>query len=313
MRADEIQRVAVIGAGVMGPGIALEFARFGYEVSLHDISEKALRDAMALIQEDLDLMADMEFITRENAKAAYSKLRTELSLEDAVSGADYVIEAISEKLTLKQELFSRLDELCPPPAILASNSSGLIVTHMAARTKHPERILVTHYFSPPHCIPLVEVFGGDKTDPQIIETVAQLLRLLQKKVVIVENEQFRQIGNLLQGALSKEIHRLVDLGASPYMIDDVITYGFGRRLPFQGYFKRMDVVGLDGRMERYIAYGREPWKPIAERIKRGELGVKTGKGFYEWPDDSAKKEYRRLNRELIRFMKLDRDADCMNK
>jgi 3-hydroxybutyryl-CoA dehydrogenase len=172
--------------------------------------------------------------------------------------------------------------------------------------KHPERALVTHYFGPPHFIPLVEVVKGERTDRQTVETTAQLLRGLRKKVVVIEVELPGHVANRIQGAIAKEIHALVDKGVlPPPVLDDVVTFGFARRLPYIGYFQRMDFVGLDGRLDRNASVGMPPWPPIVERVKRGELGVKTGKGFYEWPGDSAKQLQRRLNLELIRLMKYD--------
>lgn len=307
MQVGDIKHVAVIGAGMMGSGIGIEFARFGYEVNLYDIKEAASQKAMAQARDDLDLMVEMQLLTGEEAKASYTRLHPTIDFVQAASGADYVIEAAPELLHLKQEIFTRLDEICPPPAILATTTSGLSATDIASAAKHPERILVTHYFGPPHFIPLVEVFRGERTDPQVVETVTRLLRRVRKKVIVIDIEQLTKVGNRLQLAMDQEIHALVDKGISPTVVDDIITFGFGRRLPFIGYFQRMDVVGLDGRLERYASSGRKPWAPIVERAKRGELGVKTGKGFYDWPGDTAQRLNRRLNTGLIRLMKQDMD------
>jgi len=308
MRKEDIERVAVIGAGLMGLGIGVEFARFGYQVSLYNTTKATSNKAMEQAQEDLNLMVETQLLTAEQAKATYEPLRPTIVLVDAALGADYVIESVSERLPLKQEIFAKLDEICPPPAILATNTSNLMVTEIASETKHPERILVTHYFGPPHFIPLVEVVRGTKTDPEVVALVARVSRGSRKKVVVIDVELRMHVGNRIQMAIADEIHSLVDKGVcSPTVIDDIITFGFGRRLPFIGYFKRMDMVGLDGRLERYISAGKEPWGPIVERVKRGELGMKSGKGFYDWSGDKAKQFHRRVNMELIRLMKQDMD------
>ncbi len=301
-----IERVAVIGAGLMGLGIAVEFARFGYQVSIYNTNQANSRKAMERAGEDLDLMVETELLTAKDAKAAYNRLRPTTDLEEAASGADYVVESVFELLPLKQEIFARLDEICPPPAILATNTSYLRVTDIASVTKHPERVLATHYFQPPHFVPLVEVVRGEKTARKVVELVAQVLRGLRKKVAVIDIELPGFAGNRIQRAIAREVQSLVDKGVcSPSMIDDIISFGFGRRMACTGYFKRLDLIGLDLGYKATKEQGIEPWGPIAERVERGELGMKSGKGFYDWLGDSAKKLHRRQNMELIRMMKQD--------
>lgn len=308
MKEASIARVAVIGAGLMGLGIGIEFARFGYPVSLYNTTEASSKKAMERAGEDLDLMVETQLVTSDEAKAAYQRLRPTVDLDDAVSGADYVIESILELLPLKQEIFARLDEICPPSVILATNTSGLRVSDIAAVAKHPERILATHYFQPPHFIPLVEVVGGEKTDPGTVELVAEVLRGLRKKVVVINIELPGFAGNRIQGAIAREIRSLVDQGVcTPTMIDDIISFGFGRRMGYSAYFKRLDLVGLDFSTTTAKGRGQEPWGILAERVERGELGMKSGKGFYDWPGDTAKQFHRQYNLELIRLMKRDMD------
>ncbi len=308
MKEASIARVAVIGAGLMGLGIGIEFARFGYQVSLYNTTEASSKKAMERAGEDLDLMVETQLATSDEAKAAYQRLRPTIDLDDAVSGADYVIESILELLPLKQEIFARLDEICPPSVILATNTSGLRVSDIASVAKHPERILATHYFQPPHFIPLVEVVGGEKTDPGTVELVAEVLRGLRKKVVVINIELPGFAGNRIQGAIAREIRSLVDQGVcTPTMIDDIISFGFGRRMGYSAYFKRLDLVGLDFSTTTAKGRGQEPWGILAERVERGELGMKSGKGFYDWPGDTAKQFHRQYNLELIRLMKRDMD------
>jgi len=157
MKEEKVKHVAVIGAGLMGLGIGVDFARFGYPVSLYNTHEATSRRALEMAKEDLDLMVETQLITTEEAKATYDRLRPTTDLEDAASAADYVVESVLEQLPLKQEIFAKLDEICPSPTILVTNTSRLRVTDIAATAKHPERILATHYFQPPHFIPLVEV------------------------------------------------------------------------------------------------------------------------------------------------------------
>jgi 3-hydroxybutyryl-CoA dehydrogenase len=309
MKEAGIERVAVIGAGLMGFGVATEFARFGYEVSIYNTREETSRQAMQQAREALDLMAETELITGEEADAAYSRLRPTTDIAEAASGADFVHESVLEVLDIKKEVFARLDEICPPPVILATNTSGLRVTDIASATRHPERVLATHYFQPPHFVPLVEVVGGEKTDRTVVEKAARILRGMRKKVVVIDIELPGFIGNRLQGAIAREIRSLVERGIPyPELIDDVISFGFGRRLAYTGYFKRMDLIGLDFGYRGAQGRGVPAWGPVAERVERGELGMKSGKGFYDWPGDGAKQLHRRLNTELIRLMKQDMEA-----
>ena len=162
MKETDIKQVAVIGAGLMGFGIAVEFARFGYEVNLYNTREESSRKAMKLSREALDLMVETGLISGPEAEAAYGRMHPTTDLEQAAAGADYISESVLEKLELKKEIFAQLDEICPPPTILSTNTSGFRVSRIAEATKHPERVVAAHYFQPPHFVPLVEVAPGEK-------------------------------------------------------------------------------------------------------------------------------------------------------
>lgn len=306
MKEPGIERVAIIGAGLMGYGIGVEYARFGYQVSLYNTKKQTSEKAMEQSHEALSLMAENGLITKREADAAYKRLHPSIDLEEAVKNADFVCESVLEILHIKKEIFARLDKLCPPSTILATNTSGLLVTDIASVTEHPERVVLTHYFQPPHLVPLVEVVGGQKTAPGVVEKTARLLSGMHKKAVVLNKETRSFAGNKIQGAIAKAIQELVDQGVcTPEVIDDVISFGFGRRMAYTGYFKRMDLIGLDFLYTAAKEHGSEPWKLLAGHVERGEFGMKTGKGFYDWPGDSAKQLHHWQNTELIRMMKLD--------
>ena len=309
MKEEGIEQVAVVGAGLMGFGVATEFARFDYQVSIYNTREETSKRAMQQAREALDLMAQTDLITREESLAAYARLRPTTDIADAVKGANFVHESVLEQLALKQEIFARLDELCPPPVILATNTSTFRVADIASVTKYPERVVATHYFQPPHFIPLVEVAGGEKTDRKVVEKAARMLRGMRKKVVVIDVDRPGLVGNGIQGAMGREIQSLIDRRVCSYQtIDDVISFGFGRRLAYTAYFKRLDLIGLDFSYRMAKDRGIEPWKPVAEHVEKGELGMETGKGFYDWPGDAAKQFQYRFNTELIRLMKQDMEA-----
>ena len=308
MKENGIKRVAIIGAGLMGYGIGVEYARFGYEVTLFNTRKETSANAMRESKLALEMMVEFGLITKSESEAAYQRLHTSIILEKAVKGADLVVESIREVLELKQEIFKKLDKLCPPSVILATNTSSLRVTEIADGITHPERVIATHYFQPPHFIPLVEVCAGQKTDPKIVEKMVKILQSMRKKVVVMKMEINSFIGNRIQGAIGRECQALVDRGAAtPEMIDDVITYGFGRRMTYTGYFKRFDLIGLDLVYDSTTNRGGQAWPPLAEKVKKCEFGMKSGKGFYTWTDGSIKEIHRRQNQELIRFLKYDMD------
>jgi 3-hydroxybutyryl-CoA dehydrogenase len=305
---EEIKRVAVIGAGQMGFGVATEFARFGYEVKMFNTRQETSQRSMKWAKEALELMVETGLITGKIAKDAFNRLHPTTDLEEAAKDADFVHESVSELLTLKKEVFTRLDKICPPPIILATNTSTLRLSDLAAATKHPERVMATHYFQPPHFIPLVEVVPTKETDPELVEKAIKLLKGMRKKVVYIPTETPSFIGNRIQGGVGREVQWLVDNNiATPEMIDDVIQFGFGRRMAYTAYFKQSDLRGLDFAYNMAKGYGTKPWKPIAEHVEKGELGIETGKGFFDWPGDTGKKFERHFYTELIRLMKQDMD------
>jgi len=306
MAGKDIKRVAVIGAGQMGFGVATEFARFGYDVTMYNTRKETSKRSMMWAKEALGLMVETGLIDRKNADDAYKRLHPTIDLEEAVKDADFVHESVSELMTLKQEIFSKLDKICPPSVIIATNTSTLPLSTIASATKHPEHVLANHYFQPPHFIPLVEVVPTKQTDPALVEKNIALLKGMRKKVVYIPTEIPSFIGNRIQGGIGREVQWLVDHGvATPEMIDDVIQFGFGRRMAYSAYFKQADLRGLDFSYNMAKGHGAQPWKPIAEHVERGELGIETGKGFFDWPGDTGKKFERHYYSELIRLMKQD--------
>jgi 3-hydroxybutyryl-CoA dehydrogenase len=310
MSEKKIERVAIVGSGMMGTSIGVEFARFGYPVAFYDLNDEILKKSMQSAREDFDLMVEAELIPAGMAEAALGRIRTTTDLADAVSGADHVIEAVPEDLRLKQTIFAQLDELCPAHVSLATNASGLRVDDCAAwAKKHPERILITHYWQPAAFIPLVEVIGGKRTAPAVLERVTTLLRGLRKKVVVQPLEMPTAPagwGNTLQWAINEASRKMVDeKGCSPQVVDDLMRFGFGRRLTYTAHYIRYDLLGLDFFYNTARLQGQQPWPPVKERVDRGELGMKSGKGFYDWPGNTAKQFVRNFNLELIRLMKID--------
>lgn len=290
----------------MGFGIGVDFARAGYDVTLWNTSPTTSQQAMTRVKKALNRMVEAEFITRDEADSAYAHLQPTTDMTEAAVGADYVVESVLEQLPLKQDVFRQLDVICPPPAILATNTSGLSPTAIATATTHPERVVATHYFQPPHLIPLVEIVGGEKTSNQTVETAFRVLTRMRKKPVKLLKETPGFAGNAIQNGIGMMAIRLVENGVcAPEMVDTIITMGFGRRMRMTGYFNRIDLIGLDLVADIVTAQGLKPPRLIAEHVEHSELGAKTGKGFYAWTPESAEAFNYRQEMELLRLLKQD--------
>ena len=204
----------------------------------------------------------------------------------AVADADLVIEAVSEDLDLKRALFRELDAWAPPRAILASNSSSFMPSLLAAATDRPDRVLVAHYFNPPHLLPLVELVRGEQTSDATIETMQALYRGIGKRPAVVQREAPGFVGNRLQMALLREALAIVDAGiATPQDVDTIIKNGFGRRLAVAGVFEVFEAAGWDltlavaDQLFPAIDRSTEPPQSLRDKVARGELGLKSGQGL----------------------------------
>lgn len=286
----DIQRVSVVGAGLLGHGIAQEFAVAGFEVTLTDLSDEILNKAKASIRTNLSTLSKSGLVDSLALENIPDNITYTSSLDSAVEQADLVVEAISENLELKQKLFYELDKLTPRHSILASNSSTFMPSSLASHTTRPGNVLVCHYFNPPYLIPLVEIVRHEGTVDEVVNKMHDLYRYMGKEPVVVNKEALGFIGNRLQAALFRECLSLVDKGvASPEDVDSVVRNGFGRRLSKEGPFTIADIAGLDvyAALMSYILPDLDnsvvPNKLLSQEVNSGNLGLKTGEGFYEWP------------------------------
>ncbi len=284
-----IEQVAVIGTGMMGPGIAAMVALGGYDVTLigerPDWAQDGVTKALAL----MDRLLEHDLTTCDAVERGKHKLRGTADLDSAVQGAQIVIEAIFENLELKQQMFQRLDLLTPPSTILTSNTSGLSITAISALARHRDRMATTHFWMPPHLVPLVEVVMSPETSEWTAQTLLDFLCCCGKKPVLVRKDLPGQLANRILQAMIREATNLVQEGvATPEDVDSAIKNGLGIRLPVWGVIEHIDAVGLDMclRIQETVlpALNNEP-KPaqlFADTVKQGNLGVKSGKGFYDW-------------------------------
>jgi len=284
---------AVIGTGLMGPGTALTLALGGLETTI--VSRAADRAAAAAQKARglAEFLAANQLVDQPAAEAAARRISGSADFDAAIAAADIAIESALEDMALKQELFARMDGL-NPRAILATNTSALSITGIAAACTRPERVLTTHFWNPPHLIPLVEIVKGERTSQAAADAVHRLLRACGKTPVAVRQDRRGQIGNRLQMALVREAVHIVAEGiADAHDVDTVIRDGLGIRMPAYGTLEHMDVAGLDLALaiNEYVVQDlyNEPHAPemLRQLVRSGDLGVKTGRGFYDWSAKSA--------------------------
>jgi 3-hydroxybutyryl-CoA dehydrogenase len=308
MGVDDIRRVAVIGAGLMGHGIAQEFALAGYDVRLHDTDGGKIARARNDIRNNLSMLAGLGLITNEQAIASGERITGFTALVDAARDADLVVEAVFEDLNLKREIFRTLDSTCPPRTIFASNTSSLLPGLLASATGRPDRVLVAHYFNPPYLLPLVELVRHEKTSEETVRTMFALLKKIGKTPVIVQKEVPGFVGNRLQAALFREALSIVGKGiATAEDVDIVVKNGFGRRLAAAGVFEIWEIAGWDliQSVCENIFPDLDDSKAVPpllkEMVERGDLGTKSGRGFYKWTPESVQSLRKRIALVLSRI------------
>ncbi len=302
--------VAVIGAGLMGHGIAQIFALSGREVWMSDLNEQMLEKALINVRSNLSVFVKNELISPEEVDPALALIRTTTSLEQAASRADYVVEAVSENPELKQSIFKQLDAICPPETILSTNTSVISITEIAAKANNRSRIVGTHFWNPPHLIPLVEVVPGNDTAPETIERTYSLLVEVGKHPVRIKQDVPGFVGNRLQHALWREALSIVDQGiAEAADVDEVVKMGFGIRLPVLGPLENADLVGLElthavhDYLLKHLEHSSEPAPILKRKIDQGHLGFKSGQGLQNWTEKEIANTRSRLADHLIAWNK----------
>jgi 3-hydroxybutyryl-CoA dehydrogenase len=304
------RRVLVVGAGLMGHGIAQLFASKGHDVTLTDVSDEVLARALEEIRRGLTRMAEWGLGTREEIEPALGRIRVTTDLEEAATGIGFAVEAVSENLLLKREVFRRLDLLCPPGVILATNTSVISITEIAEECSRQERIVGTHFWNPPTLVPLVEVVPGERTSAAVVEATFSLLASLDKHPVRIKRDVPGFVGNRLQHALWREAISIVEHGiADADVVDEVVKFGFGLRLPVLGPLENAELVGLDlvlavhDYILKHLESSPRPSPLLAEKLEKGDLGFKSGRGFREWKPREMDRVRADLETHLLRWLK----------
>lgn len=306
-----IKNVSVIGIGTMGYGLALLCAQAGLNVIICDKSDTILNKGLKNIELSL---SELNSKDKLEDKKILGRIKGVKTIEEAVKEADFVIECIDENIELKQAVFEQLDEICPEEVILSTCTSGLSPTLIAKNTKHPERIVVAHFWNPPQLIPLVEIVPGEKTSQETINKTIEWVEFIGKKAISMKKECMGFIGNRLQHALLREALYIVEQGyAEPEEVDKAIEFGLGRRLPVTGPICTADLAGLDvvcsvsEYLFKDLCNSLEPSRLMKEKVEKGELGSKAGQGFYNWAPEALKKKQKERE-ELLKYF-LEKDAE----
>ncbi len=314
MKLEEIKTISVLGAGIMGHGIAQSFMAAGYPVFLYDIQESILETARAHIKRNLDLFLQADLIKREEIEPALRRLTATTELKRAVQESNFIVEAAPEQLELKQALFQEVESYCRQDAILASNTSSLTLKEMGKRVKNKERLVITHWFNPPHIVPTVEVVKGEKTSDETLETTYQLLKKIRKGPVKINWELPGFLVNRIQIAMAREVFDLYEKGvASAADIDKAVKGSFGFRLASIGPLLTADLGGLDLWLQvcknllPQIQSSTEPSGALQNLVSQGNTGIKSGKGFYNYAQDFSKAELdeviQKRDREFLNRLK----------
>jgi 3-hydroxyacyl-CoA dehydrogenase len=278
-----VRRAAVIGTGTMGPGMGAVLARTGIDTALYDVSPEALERAKGGAELAAGVLERLD-AAREDG----GSLRYESDLAAALEGADFVIEAVPEKLELKHEVFKQFEKEVAPDTVLASNTSGIPITKIAEVCEHPARVVGMHWSNPPHLIPMIEVIPGEQTSQEAVDTTAELVRRVGYHPV-QEREVPGFVENRILYAILRECLDLVDRGIiSPEGLDLNVRWGIGYKLAVIGPMELLDMAGLDiynavgSYLNKDLSTSGEVSSTIREKIDAGRLGMKTGGGIYDY-------------------------------
>lgn len=308
-----IEKVTVIGAGTMGHGMAHVFARGGCQVTIYDSVEKNLMEAPDKIRDELTFMSDMEYLSKMESEVILSRISTCADLELAAQEADYVIEAIPELLKLKQELFEKLDQICPAHTIFATNTSSLKLQDITAglAPERKRRTMVCHWYNPAYLIPLVELSCFDDMDPVAFEDVFDLYIASKKQPIRVLKDVTGMVANRLSHSLAREVFNLIESGiATSEDVDKALRYGVCFRYATTGILECADMGGLDiwcateDNIFPTLNNNDCAFESMRQHVKNGELGIKSGKGFYEYPEEKKEEMQKAFFVRLLRQLKV---------
>lgn len=305
------KKVAVLGAGVMGTGIAQLFATKGYQVTIIYVYDDIVRaKPFETMKENLKVLCKNGVLDEKEIPTILSNVTCTENMEEAAKAADIIFECIVEDLTTKQEYFKKLDEICAPETILATNTSVISITEIAEKSTHKERIIGTHFWKPAYLVPLVEVIKTSYVSEKTVSETYNLLEEAGKTPVLVQKDVPGFLANRMQHALFREAISIVEHGiATPEDVDKAIKNGFGMRLGVMAPMEVMDSGGIDltynihKYLFPYIENSTTPSPLLRKLYDEGKLGFKTGAGFQEWNQEEMRQSTENLIDGLIKVEK----------
>jgi 3-hydroxybutyryl-CoA dehydrogenase len=313
MQLDQIKVIGIVGAGIMASGIAERFAEAGYKVIQYNRSQEGIERSQKLIRLNQDTLIKNGVLTAEQAQLALEKIETTTDIKNLTS-VDFLSESIVEKIEDKQDFFKQINNVCRSDAILTTNTSGLSITQIGSVVSNQARFVGMHWWNPPHIMPLVEVIKGDNSADEACQITIDLCRKIGKSPVFVKKDIPGFIGNRIQYALIRETLHLIQAGvADAEDIDTVIKMGPGARWALFGPIEVADMQGLDiiNFISDYLLKelsdaDRSP-DFLRDKVAAGELGIKAGKGFYEYSEEKIRRLFEGRDRKLLEIFSLQKD------
>jgi len=306
----KICKVAIAGAGVMGAAIAQYFAERGLDVLVYDIAQAPLDRIDESIRANQQLLIQRGELTEEEAAAARARIRTSSELED-FAGADLVIEAIIEKMEIKQAFFCQLEEICGPDTIFASNTSSLSVNEICSKMKTGYRFIGANWWTPAHIVPLIEMSRADVTSDETAKRLYDFFESVGKKPIVINREVKGFVGNRIQFAVMREAMNIVENGyASAEDVDRVLHYGLGLRYAVLGPFRTADFGGVDtffhisDGLFSDLSNRTDANDIIRQLYQEGKYGIKTGEGFYQYTPEEIAEGLRSRDEQLLDILKI---------
>ncbi len=308
--------IMVVGSGMMGSGIGAMSALAGRKTVLVDLDEERVKAGVEKAAACIRLREENGLNSKEEAERALTLLETSTDMLKAAESASMVIEAIVENVEAKQKLFAQLDDVLPVEVPICSNTSGLRITEISAKCKHPERTVTTHFWLPAHLVPLVEVVMGDRTEQAVAERVRDELKTWKKSPVLVKKDLPGQLANRVFQAIIRESIAIVASGlASAEDVDTAISCGMAMRFPEWGPLKHLDAIGLELGLSVQetvlpdICAEKHANEYIRRLVQEGNLGVKTGKGFYDWSERRIETDMEKRDRFIMEAVKITMEIE----
>jgi 3-hydroxybutyryl-CoA dehydrogenase len=317
VKLDEIRKILIVGAGTMGHGMAQIFATEGYDVSLFSRTRETLDRATVLMETSLGVFAREGLVPKKNIKKIMARIKMTQSLEEGAAEADIAFETVVETKDSKIDIFARLDRLCPQRTLLASNTTALNIFDFV-KTSRPDKVLIGHWYTPPQLIPLVDIVKGPETSEESLMLMYDLIKKIGKTPLLMKKFSSGYVVSRIQIATLREIFYLLDNDVvTPEGLDDAAKTGLALRMLVMGLVQRMDFGGLDLTYKNitnpYVQSTLTPidYKPkkLEELVKAGHLGVKTGKGFYDYKGRSEAELCEERDIKLIKMLKAFKDME----